>query len=271
MKSIKLALVLQNSIPGDTDRNLQSSIEFLRKAASYNATIVVFPEMNITGYLSGKEIKTFAETIPGKTTNTLCREAKSKSITILAGMAEKDKNNNIFSTHFAAMPDGSIFIYRKIHIAPPEKAVFSMGDKIEICKTNELKFGIQLCYDAHFPELSTTMAVKGADIIFFPHASPRGTPEEKFKSWMRHLRARAFDNGLFIAACNQVGKNKKGLSFPGVAVVIGPDGNIIKKHISDTESLVMADIEQTMLNRVRDHKMRYFLPNRRNDLFNIVE
>ncbi len=72
--------------------------------------------------------------------------------------------------------------------------------------------GIQLCYDAHFPELSTRMAVNGADIIFMPHASPRGTPSQKLTSWLRHLTARAFDNGVFIVACNQNGDNQKGCS-----------------------------------------------------------
>ena len=46
-----------------------------------------------------------------------------------------------------------------------------------------ITLGIQLCYDAHFPELSTRMALDGADVIFMPHASPRGTPSKKLDSW----------------------------------------------------------------------------------------
>jgi len=267
--SVKLALVLQNCIPGNTDKNLESCLEFVDKAASFHASLVMFPEMNITGYLPEKDITSFAEIIPGNISHALCSKAEKDSITILAGMAEKDKQGNIFATHVAALPDGSVFTYRKIHVSPAERNFFSKGSKIEICRTKGLNFGIQLCYDAHFPELSTSMAVKGSDIIFIPHASPRGTPREKFNSWMRHLRARAFDNGIFIAACNQTGKNGRGLSFPGVAVVIGPDGNIIKQHTGNRQGLVFVDIKKSMLDRVRNHKMRYFLPNRRNDLFKI--
>ncbi len=270
MKSkVKLALVLQNSILGNNDKNLEACLAFVHNAASFQASIVIFPEMNITGYMSRKNIGISADTIPGKITHTLLSTAKKESIAILAGMAEKNARGEIFASHVAALPDGSIFVYRKIHTAPPEKNVFTKGNKIKICETPDLNFGIQLCYDAHFPDLSKSMAVMGADIIFIPHASPRGTAEEKFESWMRHLRARAFDNGIFIAACNQVGNNGKGLSFPGVAVVIGPDGNIIKKHTSAREGLIIVEIEQAMLNKVRNHKMRYFLPNRRKDLFSI--
>jgi predicted amidohydrolase len=53
-------------------------------------------------------------------------------------------------------------------------------------------------------------------------------PAEKFESWMRHLPARAFDNGVFVGACNPVGENGAGLSFPGVALLLGPDGRLMK-------------------------------------------
>jgi predicted amidohydrolase len=157
-----------------------------------------------------------------------------------------------------------------LHIAPPEQAIFTPGDSIPLFDDRGVKFGIQLCYDAHFPELSTNMAIKGADLIFIPHASPRGTPEEKYKSWMRHLTARAFDNGLFIVACNQTGENGKGLCFPGIAVIIGPSGKVIKKKLSDRESLVVVNLKSKDLESVRGHRMRYFLPNRRPELYNLT-
>ena len=84
---------------------------------------------------------------------------------------------------------------------------------------------------------------------------------------MRHLTARAFDNGLFVMACNQVGENDAGLSFPGVAVAIGPDGNLIDEKLSDTDAMLVVDLDADALKAVREHPMRYFLPNRRPDLY----
>jgi N-carbamoylputrescine amidase len=130
-----------------------------------------------------------------------------------------------------------------------------------------VKLGMQLCYDAHFPELSTCMAVAGADILFMPHASPRGTTAEKYNSWMRHLSARAFDNGVFIVACNQTGNNQNGLQFPGVAVMIGPDGQVTDKRLSEKDDILVADLKSEDLAAVRTHRMRYFLPNRRPDIY----
>jgi N-carbamoylputrescine amidase len=112
------------------------------------------------------------------------------------------------------------------------------------------------------------MATDGAEIIFMPHASPRGTPAEKFNSWMRHLPARAFDNSLYVVACNQTGDNQDGLRFPGTIIVLDPSGRIIKKNIGGKENMVIADLKAKELAAVRNHRMRYFLPNRRPELYN---
>jgi N-carbamoylputrescine amidase len=158
-------------------------------------------------------------------------------------------------------------IYRKIHVAPPELGIFSAGDATPVFRIDGVRLGIQLCYDAHFPELATRMALDGADIIFMPHASPRGAPAQKLTSWMRHLTARAFDNGVFIVACNQNGDNQKRLKFPGLAVMIDPSGAIIKKDISGKDGILVANLKAETLKAVRGHRMRYFLPNRRPELY----
>jgi N-carbamoylputrescine amidase len=111
------------------------------------------------------------------------------------------------------------------------------------------------------------MALGGTEVVFMPHASPRGTPSEKRNSWMRHLPARAFDNGMFIVACNQVGENGASLTFPGLAVAIGPDGRVIAAKESEYEGLLTVDLDANLLAAVRHHPMRYFLPHRRRDIY----
>jgi N-carbamoylputrescine amidase len=173
----------------------------------------------------------------------------------------------VYASHLVVTPRGVAGIYRKIHIAPPETDVFSAGDTIALFEIKGVKLGIQLCYDVHFPELSTRMATDGADVIFMPHASPRGTPAEKFNSWMRHLPARAFDNGLYVVACNQTGNNQSSLNFPGLSVILDPAGRIIKKNTGGREDMIVADLKADELEKVRGHRMRYFLPNRRPELY----
>ncbi len=267
MKDIRIATVVFNSSAGKTKHNLDRMEGWIKEAKKQGAAIICFPEMNITGYLIDEDLKNTSEPIPGPITRDLLQLAASANIVILAGMAESDSRGNIFASHVVVKPGKDVSVYRKPHLSPPECHLFTPGNDVPLFEAEGVKFGIQLCYDAHFPELATCMAVNGADIIFIPHASPNGTPEEKFRSWMRHLPARAYDNSLFIVACNQCGENEKGLNFPGLAVIIGPSGEVIDKDLSGQEALIVTDLMADDLEMVRNHRMRFFLPNRRPELY----
>ena len=267
MRDIRIAAVIFNSAVNQVNHNLDRMLPWIEKARTNGADLICFPELNVTGYSTKPEMNVSAEPIPGPISERLVQMADENQIVILAGMAEMDEKGRIFASHLVVTPQTISGIYRKIHIAPPEHNIFSPGNSVPLFEVQAVKLGIQLCYDAHFPELSTRMAIEGADIIFIPHASPRGTPTEKFNSWMRHLTARAFDNSVFIVACNQVGENQNGLHFPGVAVTIDPSGEVIEKNIGDIDGMIIADLKADALEAVRGHRMRYFLPNRRPELY----
>jgi N-carbamoylputrescine amidase len=267
MNDIRIAAVIFNSVVGQVQRNLDRMLPWVKESKNEGADLICFPELNVTGYSTDSVIKDAAESIPGPISRQLEEMAQAAQIVILAGMAERVEDGRLFASHLVVSPAGISGVYRKLHIAPPERGLFSAGKHIPVINVAGVKLGIQLCYDAHFPELSTRMAVGGVDVIFMPHASPRGTPQKKLESWMRHLSARAFDNGVFTVACNQVGENQKGLEFPGLAVVIGPSGNKLMDKTTDREGMLVTDLKADDLSEVRNHKMKYFLPNRRPDLY----
>jgi N-carbamoylputrescine amidase len=269
MRDIRIAVAICAAPVGRTQSNLAAMVPLVHAARSGGAAIVCFPELNLTGYCTRKAILQAAEPIPGPSTDRLATLAAKARITILAGLAEKAPRGRVFASHVVITPTGIIGHYRKLHIAPPEQRHFTAGDALPLFHVAGLTFGIQLCYDAHFPELTTRMALEGAEAVFMPHASPRGTPEEKRLSWMRHLPARAFDNGIFIIAGNQCGDNHLGLSFPHLALALGPSGEAIAGANSEDESLMFAELARRDLERVRRHRMRFFLPRRRSDLWHL--
>ena len=266
MNDICVALVIFRSSVGQVWDNLDRMAKWVCMAGHAGADVVCFPEMNISGYSVQSAAIMKPEQIPGPASDRLSALAKEENIAILAGMAEMD-GAGFYASHILATPDGQIGVYRKLHISSPEQGVFSPAGQVPVFPIKGVLCGVPLCYDTHFPELSTQMAVKGADVIFFPHASPRGTPEEKYASWMRHLPARAYDNGIFVLACNQTGDNGQGLHFPGLALAIGPDGHLLKKDVGGNESLLVIHLKAEDLASVRNHRMRYFLPNRRPELY----
>jgi len=267
VNNLRIAVVICNARVGETRRNLDKVLVFAQKARKAAADLICFPELNITGYSHHTDILGVAEPIPGPASEALSNIAVSHGLLILAGLAEKGNDGRIYATHVIAMPDGRLETYRKLHIAPPEKEIYTPGNAVPVFKFKGSTFGIQLCYDTHFPELSRKMAIKGAEILFFPNASPRGLAVDKHRSWMRHLSARAFDNSLFVVACNQTGSNGRDLTFPGNSVVLDPAGNIIGKSLSGREAMILVDLKAETLNSIRSNRMHFFLPGRRRDLF----
>ena len=267
MRTIHIAAVVMNCPVGEVEENLNRMDALIKTAAEHAVDIICFPELNITGYCNRPQMAQTALAVAGPEVKRIQDMALSYQMVILAGMAEKSPDGMVYASHLAVHPDGRVDIYRKLHIAPPEKDVFSPGSEIPVFTAPGVRFGIQLCYDAHFPELTTAMAARGADIIFLPHASPRGDARQKHLSWMRHLPARAFDNSLFIVACNQTGENCNGLSFPGNAVVLDPAGNVLEKRLTGGEGMLVVDLKEDDIEKVRSHEMRFFFPNRRPELY----
>ncbi|MFP3981403.1 MAG: nitrilase-related carbon-nitrogen hydrolase [Desulfobacterales bacterium] len=268
IRDVRIALVVCRSVLGDTPANLACMEKWTAAAARQGAEIICFPELCATGYHVRGALRSAAQPLPGPASDHIRAMADKHGICILAGLAEKH-NDRIFAAHLLAKPETGISgVYRKLHLGPPEQKHFTAGSEIPpLPEARGLCLGIQLCYDAHFPELSTAMAAKGADIIFMPHASPGKDAADKLASWMRHLPARAFDNGIYVAAVNQVGDNGSGLYFPGVSALISPDGKLLHSYTGDQENMLLADLTVRELNSVRQHPMKYFLPNRRPELY----
>ncbi len=267
MQDIRIAAVTCRAWVGQTYQNLARTVHWVHQAQTAGADLVCFPELNITGYWNHEQINDNALAPDSPICRKLGDLAGQTGIVILAGLAERSSNGAPYASHWVYWPDGRSAAYRKLYLAPNEKPFFSAGHEIPLFSIGGWNFGIQLCYDGHFPELSTAMAAKGAHILFIPHASPRGDAAAKHLSWMRHLPARAFDNGMFVVACNQCGENGRGIEFPGHAMIIGPSGQLLKKRNSGEEGMLLATLRAEDLKAVRSHPMRYFFPNRRPELY----
>jgi len=267
MDDLKVAAVCMNAAPGKVEKNLARIQSVVLEASREGANIVCFPELSVTGYTLKNPLDIYNQLDSNKAIDQLVRMAQDARLVLIAGLIENASEKGPFITQVVAGPKGLIGLYRKTHLSPHEKKIYTAGDRITVYSSENTSFGVQLCYEAHFPEISTIMALKNADILFMPHASPRGDAKGKLGSWLRHLKARAFDNGVYVVACNQVGNTDEGFSFPGVAVVLGPDGQVLAKHAGETETILYSVLNAGMLQDVRQHRMKYFIPQRRPGLY----
>lgn len=267
MENLRIAAVCMKSLAGAIDKNLDRMESFVLGASEKGVDIICFPELSITGYILKDPINRLSGPPSEEIIERVAGMAQEKGLLIIAGMIEIEYGEKPYISQVVAGPDGLLGLYRKTHLSPPEKEGYRAGQSIGAFSYRDIIFGVQLCYESHFPEISTLMALRGAKIIFMPHASPWGSPEEKVQSWLRHLPSRAFDNALFIVACNQVGKTREGLSFPGAALALNPAGRVIARYAENKENMVFADLKMDELQKIREHRMKYFIPYRRPELY----
>ena len=267
MRDLLVAAVCMHSERGEVEKNLERMESFVHEASERSAGAVLFPELSISGYTLKEPKKIYDLARSGWIVEKIVRMAHDAKLIIMAGMVEILQEGRPCITHAVAGPSGLLGLYRKTHLSPPEKEKYRQGDSLEVYHDGGLNFGLELCYESHFPEISTVLSLKGAEVLFMPHASPRGNPEEKMKSWLRHLPGRAFDNGAFVVACNQVGRTGEGLFFPGVILALDPQGRVLGSYAGNEEKMVFVELKAETLHETRAHRMKYFIPHRRKDLY----
>ena len=272
MKEITIGLVQMVSLCGDIEYNLKKIEGFVRQAAAKQTDIICFPELSLTGYCLEKDW-TAQESKIKEAVKELLNLSMQLKIVIMVGMVEVSDSSDAYISQLICLEDGSCKNYRKTHLGQREKKVFAAGNRLPVFKLEAgLNIGVELCYDTHFPEVTGKLSQMGAQIVFAPHAVPLVSAGSREEIWGKYIPARAYDNRVYFACCNQLGGNGRGSEFAGGCVVYGPDGSVIAKDFSNQEGLLTTKLSLTGLERYRNQgkgKMgaRFFLQDRRTELY----
>ncbi|MFZ5642704.1 MAG: nitrilase family protein [Bacillota bacterium] len=270
MEATRIALVQMQSELGRIEKNVEKVLQYISQAGASGTDIICFPEMCIQGY-SRDSSKITPLAVPGDLTAAICEAARKEGLTALVGMAEKGEGGKPCITQLVAFPDGSLNKYRKTHLGKSERPHYTPGDDLPVFNAGKACFGIEICWDLHFPEISTILSLKGAEIIFAPHASPVIVGDRR-GIWMKYMAARAYDNSVFIAACNLVGNDGAGSDFCGGTLIIDPKGNPVAESFDCGEGMLITDLDPGLINMVRMKKSKsmrdsFFLESRRPELY----
>ncbi|RKO67076.1 nitrilase family protein [Desulfofundulus salinus] len=274
MKDLRIALVQMQVTIGDVKKNREKMAAFVEEAAGRKVEMILFPELCVQGY-NRERTREFAEPIPGESTNHISQLARSFNMVILAGLAEASGGEKPYITQVVAYPNGRVDKYRKTHLGKSEKPHFTPGDQLPVFETEKARFGIEICWDLHFPEVTTVLSLQGAEIIFAPHASPTIVGDRR-NIWLKYLSARAYDNSVFVAACNLVGPTgEKKQEFCGGALVIDPKGDVVAEDFRGKEGLLVVDLDSRLINTIRNNEatsMRhsFYLQSRRPELYQLL-
>jgi 5-aminopentanamidase len=259
MDKIKIATAQFENRSGDKAYNLSVIDDLSKKAARDGAQVIAFHECSITGYtfarhLSREQMLDLAEMIPeGDSIDKLISLARKNDIILLAGLFEKDIDDNLFKAYVCVDKNGLIAKYRKLH--PFINPYINPGDQYCVFELHGWKCGILICYDNNIIENVRATRLLGADIIFMPHVTmctPSSRPGAGFvdpKLWtnrevdptslrlefdgmkgrdwlMKWLPARAYDNAVYVIFSNPIGMDDDQLKN-GCAMIIDPFGDIV--------------------------------------------
>ena len=269
MHDVRVAAAQIRSRVGDVEGNLAKHRELARQASNAGAQIVCFPELSLCGYpTDGNVPHELAHPLGGDLVEAVAGLADDLSIVVLAGMLESAPSGVLHNTQLIASPGGRVDAYRKTNVPTSEIGRFRHGSELPVFHLEHVVIGVQICYDAHFPEATTVQALAGAEVVFMPHASTgTETREEKRARWLRYLPARAYDNGVFVVVVNQADPER---GFPGITFALDPWGELLGEAAPDAEDLLVVDLRADALAERRAVAETFFLHFRRPELYHAV-
>ena len=208
-------------------------VESLTLEIMRGADLLLLPELFLTGYNIGANVKSWCETANGHYSKQIEALCQQHNIAIHYGFAESYQDKIYNAANCISREGKKLGGHRKLLLPPGfEDDHFSCGDSFETFTINGFKVGTLICYDAEFPENFRHVAQQGVDLVLVPTAlsSSWGLVAHKV------IPTRAFENGVFVCYANQAG-NEHGLEYLGASCIIGPDGTEIKRAGSKSEFL----------------------------------
>ncbi|HTN70547.1 MAG TPA: nitrilase-related carbon-nitrogen hydrolase, partial [Methylomirabilota bacterium] len=185
-------------------------------------------------------------------------------IHVLATIYERcDFLNRVYDTALWISAAGDVAAaYRKLHLYDAlgfkESDKFVAGAELtDPVKTDIGRFGMMICYDLRFPELSRLLTLMGAELLVAPSGWVQG--EMKIEHWQTMIRARALENGSYVIAPDQVGN-----IYIGHSMVVDPFGRILL-DMGERAGLEVVELDLTVVAEVREKLP--LLKNRRSDVY----
>lgn len=241
MREITVAIVQMKPLRGEPEENLVKMSEMISKIASQQRVdLVVFPELITSGNELGVRFTELAQRIPGPTVNLIAQRANDFGIYVAFGMVSKEKVESVlYNSGVLVGPDGDLIqVYNKIHLRGEERMAFREGFKMPVAETEIGNIGLMLGYDLAYPEVARSMALDGADLLCVLANWEAAHVDE----WKTYLRARAYENSIYIAGANRVGEDVT-MSFGGESMLIGPRGEIYASLADQTDEETGAPLE----------------------------
>jgi 5-aminopentanamidase len=237
----KIACVQMDVSIGNVEANRLTIVDRIRTAAESGARLVIFPECALTGYCfeSLEEAIPYAEPLNGPSATVFVEACKATDTHAVVGFIEKD-GSKFYNAAMLVGPDGVIGGYRKVHL--PFLGVdrfLTPGDvPFRIFELPFGRVGINICYDASFPEAARALKLLGAELVILPTNWPTGA----WRTAEFIVNTRACENHLNFVAVNRCGI-ERGWEFIGRSKVVDYNGDTLAEAGRAGEEMLLVDVD----------------------------
>jgi predicted amidohydrolase len=233
----------------DKAANLKRMRGVVRKA---KGKIIIFPELNLTGYIPRDDLFSQAETVVGPTVKAVLKLAKDTRKDIVFGCPMKDERvpGLVYNSCLLATGDGRLFRYDKMYLPTfgpfEERVFFAEGKDVVVAEGRHARIGLGVCYDMFFPELAKLETLLGAQLLVNISAAPTTS----LASFRKVMPGRAVENAIYLAYCNMVGVHGS-LVFGGGSALYDPRGEELASGRPLEEEVVETEIDPSDIDVAR--------------------
>ena len=241
---LRLALAQINPTVGDLAGNAALVLKLAADAQSAGASIVIFPEMVLTGYpVEDLALRPSFQAASKSALENLARQLSPEIVSIVGYLDNVDgKPQNMV----AVISGGEVKArYAKCHL--PNYGVFDeyrnfvAGDRTLIVRIRGVDVGIAICEDLWIDGgITAQLAARNPGLVIVPNGSPYERAKDDVRLALVTRRAR--EAGAPLAYVNMTG-GQDDLVFDGDSIVVNSDGALIARAPQFHDGMMLVDID----------------------------
>ena len=259
MTRIVTVAATQMACSWDLAGNIARAEKLIREAAGKGAQIILIQELVEAPYFCQNQIAEFFDLAKPLEGNPLIAHFSklAAELGVVLPISFFEKAGPTFFNSIAIIDaDGCVLgLYRKSHIPDgpgyTEKFYFSPGDTgFKVWQTRYAKIGVGICWDQWFPEAARSMALMGAELLFYPTAigsEPQDPTIDSAAHWQRVMQGHAGANLMPVIASNRIGvePGRKGteLTFYGSSFIADQTGGKVAEAGRLEETVLTASFD----------------------------
>lgn len=250
----------------DREANIARGEQLVREAHGKGARIILLQELFETPYFCQKPNEDYmllATPLEDNPAVRHFRQVAAELQVVLPISYFEQAGQARFNSVAIIDADGAVLgNYRKSHIPDGpgyhEKFYFNPGDTgFKVWKTRYARIGVAICWDQWFPESARSMALLGAELLFYPTAigsEPHDPSIHSRDHWQRVQQGHAGANLMPLIASNRIGREVQedsDITFYGSSFIADALGAKVQEADDNSETVLVHSFDLDEVEKLR--------------------